>query len=98
MPDLASFHTGAWITNIIAGIMVVSVAIFTAGFAYILIEALVNTPFNLSLSQGVSNFSFSFFVYGFVSIEAVFAGVVIFFGYSTIRTALRRKILEIEVE
>jgi hypothetical protein len=98
VPELASFHSGGWITNVIAGIMVVSVAIFTAAFGWILIQALLNTPFNLSLSQGVSNFSFSFFVYGFVSIEAVFAAVVIFFGYSTIKMALRRKILEIEVE
>jgi hypothetical protein len=98
VPDLASFRTGAWITNIIAAIMVVSLAIFTAAFGYILIQALINTPFDLSLSQGVSNFSFSFFVYGFVSIECVFAAVVIFFGYSTVRTAIRRKILEIEID
>jgi hypothetical protein len=95
---MSSYHPGNWITNVIAGIMIVSLALFTAAFSYILIEALINTPFNLSLSAGAGSMAFSFYVYGFISIEACFIGVVIFFGYSTIRGALRRKVLEIDVD
>jgi len=78
--------------------MIVSVAAFTAGFAYLLITTLFDTPFNMSLSSGTASMAESFFVYGFVSIEACFAAVVLFFGYSTIRNALRRNVIEIEVE
>jgi hypothetical protein len=94
---MSSYRAGIWVTNIIAGITIVSLAAFTAGFSYILIEALVNTPFNLSLSAGASSMAFSFYVYGFISIEACFVAVVIFFGYSTVRTALRRKVIEVEI-
>lgn len=95
---MASYRTGVRITNFVAGYMIVSVVAFTAGFAYLLITTLFNAPFNMSLTTGASSMAESFFVYGFVSIEACFGAVVIFFGYSTVRNALRRNVMEIEVD
>jgi hypothetical protein len=95
---MTSYHRGVLITNTVAGVVAASVAVFTAAFAYILVRTLVNTPFNLSLSTGASSMAESFFVYGFISIEACFVAVVLYFGYSTVRNALKRKVIEIEVD
>jgi len=95
---MTSYHRGVLITNTVAGVVAASVAVFTAAFGYILVRSLVNTPFNLSLSTGASSMAESFFVYGFISIEACFVAVVLYFGYSTVRNALKRKVIEIEVD
>jgi uncharacterized membrane protein len=95
---MASYRAGILITNILTTTLAVSVAVFTVVISYLLAEAFLSTSFNMSLTTNTSGITNSFAVYGFISIEACFIAVVVAFAYTTIKAALRKNYIQVEID
>jgi hypothetical protein len=93
-----SYHSGELITKVVVGLAAAIIVMFTAAFSYVILQAFMLSSFSLSLSTNVGAISNNFTIYGFVSIEACFVVVVAYLGYTTLRNAMRRKVIEVEVE
>jgi len=94
---MANYRAGVLVTNAVAGVLAGAVGVFTAGFVYLLIKAILATSFNMSLSADPTTISNNFIAYGFISIEACFVGVVVYLGYTTVRNALNKSVIEVQV-
>lgn len=82
-----SKQVGTMITVVLGGVL----AVFAAGFLYQLVKALslVNTSFGLSMT---------FVGIEYISIEATFLFLIMTGGYYVFSNAIRRPVIEIEVE
>ena len=95
---MANYRTGVVITNVVSGVLAGSVGVFTAAFVYLLIKAILATSFNMTLTANPGAIGDNFIAYGFISIEAVFVGVVVYLGVTTVKNALAKRVIEIEVD
>lgn len=95
---MASYKAGIVITNMLTTVLAASVAMFTVAVSYLLVRALLGTSFNMTLTSNTSGITNSFAVYGFISIEACFVAFVIAFAYTTIKAALKKNYIQVEID
>jgi hypothetical protein len=85
------------IVNILVGTSASILAVFVVAFSYILVEAFRLTSFNMSLSTSPTQVATNFQIYAFISVEATFVALMIAVGYYILRNALKRNVIEIDV-
>ncbi len=95
---MASYKAGILITNMLTTVVAASVAIFTVAVSYLLVRAFLGTSFDMSLTTNTGGMTNNFAVYGFISVEACFVAVVVAFAYATIRAALKKNYVQVEID
>jgi hypothetical protein len=93
-----NYRQSEWVTRSVVAVVGTATVIFAVAFGYVVLQAFLDSSFNVSLTANPGSFEHNFTIYGFVSIEATFLAIMAFFGYSILKNATRRKVIEVEVE
>jgi hypothetical protein len=93
-----NYRQSEWVTKGVVAVVGTATVVFAIAYGYVIIQAFMDSSFDVSLTANPNSFITNFTIYGFVSIEATFLAIMAYFGYAISRNAVRRKVIEVEVE